>query len=84
MTLGWSVCCYLHGLPPDQLFKRGVVIRSEVSSQFTAGREKKKKRKDDKTLLFLLCLARRLHRFLSGGFMIGVCVCGSSITCKFD
>lgn len=33
------VCCYLHGLPPDQLFKPGVVIRSEgLRSQFPAGR----------------------------------------------
>lgn len=77
MTLGWSVCCYLHGLLPDQLFKHRLVIHSEVSG-------KKKKKKDYKTLRFLSISLTSLRRFLSGGHMIGVCVCGSSITSEFD
>lgn len=57
MTLGWSVCCYLHGLLPDQLFKHGVVIHSEVSEIIKP--------------LFLSVLLTYSIIFLSGGYKIG-------------
>lgn len=39
------MCCYLPSLLPDQLFKPGVVVCSEVPSQFAAGRENRTIRK---------------------------------------
>lgn len=63
--------CRINSLSTDLLF----TLRSL---------EKKKKKKDYKTLRFLSISLTSLRRFLSGGHMIGVCVCGSSITSEFD
>lgn len=79
MTQRWSVCCYLHSLLPDQLFKPGVVICFEVPSQFTTGRENR-----IHNLPLSASLTPPSIAFLSGVCMIGACTCRSSITSKFD